>query len=124
MHESDVITAVIGTITVSQNICVDGSTTTSSTGSMTWSASPLGTTAGYRFDNAQTNKVAESTGRSTFRSDALIKLCVATAGPVCGFDQEFEINHIAYSKNFVGPQITPTAQCTNDQCALRFTKIQ
>jgi len=84
------IPAPIGTLTLNTNICMSGSTQTSSSASMKWSASPLGAGMGYRFDNNTTQRLTSG----SWVSSGTLKLCVPTQiSPLCAYGEAFKITH-------------------------------
>jgi hypothetical protein len=109
----------LGTMTLNTNICMDGTKLSSSTASMTWSASPAGMAAGWRFDNNATQRIEVGTANAAWVSSATLKLCVPTQiSPLCSYGESFKITYYAYSKTFVGPQRGPVFACTNSYCRL------
>lgn len=109
----------LGTITLNTNICMNGSVMTSSTANMTWSASPAGMVAGWRFDNNTTQRLSTGPDNAAWVSSATLKLCVPSqVSPLCSNGESFKINNYAYRAGFVGPQRGAEFYCTNSYCQL------
>ncbi|MDM7891427.1 hypothetical protein [Curtobacterium caseinilyticum] len=113
----------VGTITINTNNCRSGSKMTSSSASMKWDPSPLGTGAGWRFDNNTTSRRGTDPQMAGWVSTAVMKICAPTQiSPLCSYGETFKVTYTGYTDNFVGPQVQPAFKCTNSYCKLHFKK--
>jgi len=113
----------IGTITINTNNCTSGKKMTSSTASMKWDPSPLGSGAGWRFDNNTTSRRGTDAQMAGWVSTAVMKICAPTqVSPLCSFGESFKVTYTGYTAGFVGPQVAPAFKCTNKYCKLHFKR--
>lgn len=116
--------AGIGLIHVKTNVCTTPGKATTSTGSITWEANPLGAATGWRYQSLGTSRVAGGSTSASWQSSGVFKLCVPTQlSPLCSYGESFKVAYAGYAKSFVGPQAPPRFSCTNSYCTKGMTFV-
>lgn len=122
VHEGSV-PIVIGTVAVVKNACVTSgkSGLSSSSGKLTWAASGIGSTAGWKWLGTSTSLVSRGATLANYESTGGLTLCAPTQfSPLCGEEETFSVTYTSYGPTFDGPPALPHFACVSKGCHLHF----
>jgi hypothetical protein len=116
------VAIVIGSLHVNTHICESSpGHRSSSSSSISFLMSGLGSTTGWVFINQGTSLVNSTTTRANYTSNGALKLCVPTQlSPLCSNPTEFKTTQTEAIPSFIGPIPGPTVGCYVSGCGLHF----
>lgn len=114
---------VIGSLHVNTQACQSSpGHRSSSSSSISFVASGLGSTAGWTFANSGTSLLSSGATTANYQSSGALRLCVpARINAMCSNPESFRTSQTAFIPSFVGPITIPAVSCVGSNCRLHFT---